>query len=327
MKVFISWSGEKSHKVATALHAWLPYVIQAVKPIMSSSDISKGDRWSEKLARRLENTQFGIVVLTPSNLKAPWLNFEAGALSKFVDNSSLSPFLFQVRPENVEGPLTQFQITNFVEEDVFSLLASINNKLEPEARLNPALLKKTFETWWPDFKAAVEQASETHECTTGYEWLYYTNELSYIQQNNKCKSVWVLASEMRQAIRTVCEPTTVEMNIARGTKYRFIFPRPEPDDKIHTARDALWNVFERMSGKKEVWEIDPDEFRKLVPTYFLLLNPEEDSYPEYCLKVLLEIPVVRSGFWIEAEDQAARAFADRFDLMCKNSAFLKARIR
>jgi TIR domain len=76
MKVFISWSGEKSRKVAAALHAWLPYIIQAVKPIMSSRDISKGDRWSDVLARELEDTQFGIVCLTPSNIKASWLNFE-----------------------------------------------------------------------------------------------------------------------------------------------------------------------------------------------------------------------------------------------------------
>lgn len=85
---------------------------------------------------------------------------------------------------------------------------------------------------------------------------------------------------MRHAIRTSCEPTAVEKNITRGTRYRFIFPRPEPDDKIHIARESLWKVFERLSGKKEIWEIDPEEFRKLVPTYFLILNPEEEDYSE-----------------------------------------------
>ena len=53
MKVFISWSGENSHKVATALHDWLPYIIQAVKPFMSSGDILKGERWTDVLAREL----------------------------------------------------------------------------------------------------------------------------------------------------------------------------------------------------------------------------------------------------------------------------------
>lgn len=42
MKVFISWSGETSKKVALALKAWLPNVIQALDPWMSDKDIEKG---------------------------------------------------------------------------------------------------------------------------------------------------------------------------------------------------------------------------------------------------------------------------------------------
>ena len=113
MKVFISWSGETSHKVAIALHDWLPYIIQAVKPFMSSGDIFKGERWSDVLAKELEDTQFGIICVTPSNIKAPWLNFEAGALSKSVDRSFLFPFLSQINPHELEGPLALFQITIF----------------------------------------------------------------------------------------------------------------------------------------------------------------------------------------------------------------------
>lgn len=321
MKVFISWSGEKSHRVAAALHAWLPYIIQAVKPIMSSKDISKGDRWSDVLARELEDTQFGIVCLTPSNIKAPWLNFEAGALSKFVDSSSLSPFLFEVRSEEVEGPLKQFQSTIFAKDDVFSLLTSINNKLEPSIKLDLTLLERTFETWWFHLQEEVQQATQTHESATGYEWLHHPSELSQIQLSTESKSIWVVVSQMRRALQTSCQVEVVEQNIRSGTRYRFIFPRPEPDDNIHTAREFLWNVFERCSGTKEIWEINRDEFEKLVVTDFLILNPED--YIDHPLKVLLEIPVIESKFWIEAEDGAAHGFLDRFDSMCNNSGTLE----
>ncbi len=85
MKVFISWSGERSKAVAQAWHDWLPNVIQAVEPWMSETDIAKGARWGMDMARELDETRVGIICLTPENLNAPWILFEAGALSKTLE--------------------------------------------------------------------------------------------------------------------------------------------------------------------------------------------------------------------------------------------------
>jgi hypothetical protein len=41
MKIFISWSGELSHRVALELRDWLPMVINALEPYVSSKDIEK----------------------------------------------------------------------------------------------------------------------------------------------------------------------------------------------------------------------------------------------------------------------------------------------
>ncbi len=41
-KVFISWSGELSNKLAEAVRQWLPGVLQFVKPYFTPSDIEKG---------------------------------------------------------------------------------------------------------------------------------------------------------------------------------------------------------------------------------------------------------------------------------------------
>ena len=81
MRIFISRSGTKSLGVAIALHSWFPFVINALRPWMSSEDIDKGQRWGLRLSEQLENTKVGIICLTRENLKAPWILFEAGALT------------------------------------------------------------------------------------------------------------------------------------------------------------------------------------------------------------------------------------------------------
>jgi hypothetical protein len=136
MKVFLSWSGELSHKIAIELREWLPFVIQSVEPYVSSEDIDKGTRWSIDIAKELENSSFGILCVTPQNLDAPWLNFEAGALSKAFNTASVSPFLFGLKPSDLKkSPLLQFQSTLYDKKDFLKLIYSINNSLGVTIRL------------------------------------------------------------------------------------------------------------------------------------------------------------------------------------------------
>jgi len=79
MKVFISWSGPRSHQVALALRSWLPAILPHVAPWVSSEDIAKGARWTIALGSELGSTSFGIICLVPENLGEPWVVFEAGA--------------------------------------------------------------------------------------------------------------------------------------------------------------------------------------------------------------------------------------------------------
>jgi hypothetical protein len=47
--------------------------------------------------------------LTQQNVSAPWLLFEAGALSKAVGFGRVLPYLIDLRPTDLTGPLSQFQ--------------------------------------------------------------------------------------------------------------------------------------------------------------------------------------------------------------------------
>lgn len=151
MKVFLSWSGDASHKVALILREWLPSVIQSIEPYVSSEDIDKGARWSTDIASELADSSYGILCVTKDNLHAPWLTFEAGALSKTMDKSFVSPFLFNIKRSEVNGPILQFQSTIFQKDDIKKLLASLN-KASTEGQLSDEKLDKALDVWYPELE-------------------------------------------------------------------------------------------------------------------------------------------------------------------------------
>jgi hypothetical protein len=150
MKVFISWSGERSGALAQAIYDWLPTVIQSIDPWLSKSDLNKGVRWGVELAAELENTQVGIICVTPDNAKSPWLLFEAGALSKTLPDTHVCPLLLDLQPTDFDGPLTQFQATIVEKNDLKALVNTINAAQKDDDALPREILDKVFERAWPD---------------------------------------------------------------------------------------------------------------------------------------------------------------------------------
>ena len=157
MKVFISWSGEKSFKVAELLKEWIPCIIPYVEPYFSSTDIDKGARWSSDIAKELETADFGILCVTKDNIDSQWLNFEAGALSKAVDKAKVCPFLFNLKPSDIsDSPILQFQMTNIDRDDFFKLFQSMNDALE-EKRIPVEQLKKVFDLAWGEINSKFQE--------------------------------------------------------------------------------------------------------------------------------------------------------------------------
>lgn len=160
MKVFISWSGNKSHKVAMIFKEWLPSVIQSLLPYVSSEDIDKGARWSSDIAKELEDSTFGILCVTKDNLHSPWLSFEAGALSKTVDKSYVAPFLFDIKRSEADGPILQFQSTIFDKNDIHKLIHTLNKACGEEG-ITESMLDKAFNVWYPTLEKDLNQLKES----------------------------------------------------------------------------------------------------------------------------------------------------------------------
>lgn len=156
MKVFISWSGDKSHKIAKIFREWIPSVIQSVEPYVSSEDIDKGARWSTDIAKELADSTFGILCVTKENLNAPWLCFEAGALSKTIDKSYVNPFLFDIKRSEIDGPILQFQSTIFEREDIKKLIITLNTACADNG-ISSERLEKSFEVWYPTLETELNK--------------------------------------------------------------------------------------------------------------------------------------------------------------------------
>jgi hypothetical protein len=156
MRIFLSWSGERSKRIAEALRNWLPDVISYFEPWVSSEDIETGARWGEEISQQLENTHTGIICLTPESISAPWILFEAGALAKALNRARVCTYLFEIQPTELEGPLVQFQFAQASKADTLKLLRTLNGRLEAH-QLPADRLERVFEHWWPKLDHALKE--------------------------------------------------------------------------------------------------------------------------------------------------------------------------
>lgn len=197
MRLFLSWSGPTSLQIAAKLHEWLPMVIQRLDPY-HSSEMEKGTRWTPEIARELESSNFGIACVTPENWESPWLLFEAGALSKSVEEGRVAPILFGLDQTDIQkSPLSQFQMTKFERLEMFRLLRGINELMAPE-QLDEKVLEGSFNALWPMFERDVEHIlSESSPAQT-------TDDKS--GPDRMMGAVEELLSTMRAVSQTVSNP-------------------------------------------------------------------------------------------------------------------------
>jgi hypothetical protein len=165
MKVFISWSGPRSQAIAQTLRTWLKDVMQALDPWISVEDIDKGQQWGRSLADELESTHAGVICLTPENLTAPWLLFEAGALSKLYKEARVCTYLIDMPYADVPpGPFSEFQHTLATKEETQRMVRSINGAIpKGQGRLTESELNRAFERCWPELERCLANLPEPQE--------------------------------------------------------------------------------------------------------------------------------------------------------------------
>jgi hypothetical protein len=157
MKVFLSWSGARSHAVAREFEDWLPLVIQAVDPWISSKHIAKGATWLDEITRAINASNgIGIFFLTPDALKSSWLLFEAGGVAALEHKRVCTVLVGMNHSELQQNPLSHFQWTTLEKDDILKLVKDINSRLQTP--LDLAKLERTFNAHWSDFDLKLKAA-------------------------------------------------------------------------------------------------------------------------------------------------------------------------
>lgn len=148
MKIAICFSGETGKKLAEELSAWLPEVLTNAKPFFAPHDIRKGRAWFTELAASLAQADAALLCLTDDD-PGPWLYWEAGR------SRSPYPVAFGFTPREVlEGPLGQYQLTEFALDDVQELMSSLNTQ-KGGPRRNAQSLERSVRSSWRGLAARI----------------------------------------------------------------------------------------------------------------------------------------------------------------------------
>jgi hypothetical protein len=160
MNIFLSWSGSKSQKAALLFNDWLPSVIQKATPWIST-EIDRGATWFTEIQSSLSKCNQGVIFVTRENQVKPWLQFEAGAISKGIGSNRVYTYLVDLSISDIESgsPLVQINHTTATKEQTLKLIQTINRQMDEEA-LNEQVLNRTFERMWPDLEQGLAALRE-----------------------------------------------------------------------------------------------------------------------------------------------------------------------
>lgn len=151
--VFISWSGEDTKLVAGVLHEILSERFDKKGLVFFySPEIPTGSIWVNSILTNLEKCCFGIICMSIHNIDSPWLNFEAGAISKtYYDrnkqkipaNSIYTFNIEHINPKKLKGPLSIFQVNNKeINQRFQELYGKINHLLNEEDKYTLEAINK-----------------------------------------------------------------------------------------------------------------------------------------------------------------------------------------
>ncbi len=157
MKILLCWSGDQSHELAKALSWWLPLVHVAFETRLAPA-ITPGVQWVEAWQSATNESQFGVVCVTPDNLRSPWLMFEAGASINAWQTQRVVAYLHCTLANDVtDTPMGVLRCKTATYEGTLQLVLLLNAALPVEQRLTEAGLHVLVKPLWVRLEKALTQ--------------------------------------------------------------------------------------------------------------------------------------------------------------------------
>ncbi len=159
MKVFLSWSGERSRQAAEVFEDYLPKIFPNCE-VFHSPEIEKGAEWFSEIMEGLRESNVGVIFLTKENISSDWVLFETGAMAIGLgdEESRACPFLLDYKTTDVSGPIAELELTENSKEDIRRLIETINNF--SKSGYSSQDLEEVFETWWPKIEEGLNSIEE-----------------------------------------------------------------------------------------------------------------------------------------------------------------------
>ena len=178
VKCIVSWSGEKSRRIASYLTSFLSRVLPEVEWWISERSLEPGREWWPELRESLRCSRNAILCLTQENMDASWLLFEAGAVFKGDSEARIHSILFGRR--KLEEPLREFQYTRFGGDDMRKMLDGMRERLNDPPSFTE--VHERFDRYWDDLRKAVESECADWEKAAPVglgAYMWFTSELGY----------------------------------------------------------------------------------------------------------------------------------------------------
>lgn len=163
-QVFISWSGNHSRGIASALSTFLRRF--HIPTFFSDTDIRFGTRWYDELSEEMQTSSSCIICITENSLESPWVMFEAGSISNSSKRLRVVPYVTgtSISKRIKDLPIGAFQATQSTKIATRRLMQDLCAQYSDNSfKGEPHDINAIFEMNWPELRKAIAGVKKSIE--------------------------------------------------------------------------------------------------------------------------------------------------------------------